>query len=140
MVKNVTVVRNNADLKKTLEAIKQIRERYKQIKLDDTGSLLNQSLIFALQFDAMIEIALIIVKGALLRDEFRGAHYKPEFPKRDDEHWLKTTVARYMPDESEVFYRPVDIRHLTPSLRDYSKARKVKPTLENIPANIQLPI
>jgi len=140
MVSNVTVVRNNTDLEKTIEGIKKIRERYHRISLDDTGSLLNQSLIFAAQFDPMIEIALVITKGALLRDEFRGAHYKPEFPHRDDEHWLKTTIAAYAKGEPEISYRPVDLRHLEPTLRDYTKAKKVKPTLANIPENIQLPI
>ncbi len=53
----------------------------------------NQTYTFANQFDSMLELALVITKGALLRDEFRGAHYKPEFPERDDEHWLKTTIA-----------------------------------------------
>lgn len=140
MVDNVTVERNNPDLKKTMEGIKKIRERYRMITLDDTGTVLNQSFIFASQFDAMIEIALVITKGALLRDEFRGAHFKPEFPNRDDINWLKTTIASYEPDEPKISYRPVDLRHLKPSLRDYTKAKKVKPTLENIPANIQFPI
>jgi len=142
MVHHATVVRNNHDLKKAIEEIKEIRDRFQRIKLDDTGSLLNQSFIFAAQFDAMIELALVIVKGALLRNEFRGAHYKPEFPKRDDEHWLKTTIAENDPhkDEPVISYRSVDTRHLNPIPRDYSTAKKVKPTLENIPANIQLPI
>lgn len=141
MIDNVTVVRNNVDLKKTIEGIKKIRDRYnRSVSLEDTGALLNQTFIFANQFDAMIEIALAITKSALLRDEFRGAHYKPEFPNRDDENWLKTTIASYEPEEPKIFYRPIDLRHLKPSLRDYTKAKKVKPTLENIPANIQFPI
>lgn len=140
MVKHVTVKRNNVDLKKTLDFIKEIRERFKHISLDDNSDCYNQVLIFAAQFAAMIELAAVITKGALLRDEFRGAHYKPEFPKRDDEHWLKTTIAQYSADEPNISYEPVDIRHLKPSLRDYTTAKKVKPTLENIPANLQLPI
>jgi succinate dehydrogenase / fumarate reductase, flavoprotein subunit len=140
MVRDVTVVRNNKDLKKAMHEIKKIRERFQHISLDDTGSILNQSLIFAMQFDAMIELALVMTKGALLRDEFRGSHYKPEFPKRDDKHWLKTTIAQYDPDEPEISYRPVDTRHLAPILREYAQAKKVKPTLENVPDNIPLPI
>ena len=83
---------------------------------------------------------MVITKGALLRNEFRGAHFKPEFPKRDDEHWLKTTIATYRSelDEPVITYEPVDMRHLKPILRDYSQAKKVKPTLENIPANIHI--
>lgn len=140
MVLNVTVVRNNHDLKKTIDAIKEIRERMYFITLDDQSLTLNQSLVFASQFAAMIEIALVIAKGALLRNEFRGAHFKPEFPERNDPEWLKTTVAKYQREEPEIFYKSVDLRHLRPVLRDYTQAKKVIPTLEKIPTNIQSPI
>jgi succinate dehydrogenase / fumarate reductase flavoprotein subunit len=142
MVRNVTVKRNNADLKKTLDVIKSIRERYEHISLDDRGAVANQTYAFANQFGAMIEIALVITKGALLRDEFRGAHYKPDFPERDDQHWLKTTIATYDPNLEEpiISYVPVDLRYLKPALRDYSKAKKVVPHFENLPASFQLPI
>lgn len=142
LVDNVTVMRNNTDLKRTLDKIREIRERYQKISLSDRSRFANQTYIFANQFGPMIDLALIITKGALLRDEFRGAHFKAEFPNRDDEHWLKTTIATFNPadDEPQISYEPVDLRHLKPILRDYSKAKKVVPTLENIPANIPLPI
>lgn len=142
MTRYASVKRDNPDLKKTIEKLKEIRERYKQISLDDRGSVLNQVYVFARQFPAMLELALVIAKGALLRDEFRGAHFKPEFPERDDDHWLKTTIATYDPkkDEPVISYEAVDIRYLEPVKRDYTKAKKMKPTLKNIPANIQLPI
>jgi len=88
----------------------------------------------------MIELAKVITMGALARNEFRGAHYKPEFPKRDDENWLKTTVAKYENGNIDLSYQNVDLRYLQPVHRDYTKAKKIKPTLENIPKNIQLPI
>ncbi len=140
MIRNVTVKRNNADLKKTLDKLKELRERYQKISLDDRGTLLNQTYAFANQFGPMLELALVMTKGALLRDEFRGAHFKPEFPKRDDEHWLKTTIATYGPEEPVISYVPVDTRHLKPVPRDYVHVKKEKPTLENIPANIVLPL
>ncbi len=142
LVKCVTVKRDNADLKLTMDKIKEIRERYKHISLDDRSRFANQTYAFANQFSAMLDLALIITKGALLRDEFRGAHFKPQFPNRDDEHWLKTTIATYDPNQDEpvISYESVDTRYLKPVLRDYSQAKKVKPTLENIPANIQLPL
>lgn len=142
MVQNVTVKRNNQDLQKTLNKIKEIRERYKSIRLDDTGERLNQTYIFANQFQSMLELALVVTKGALLRDEFRGSHFKPEFPERDDEKWLKETIATYDPkgDEPQISYGDIDMRHLKPLKRDYVKAKRVKPQLENIPTNIQLPI
>lgn len=142
MVKHVTVKRNNADLKKTLEVIKEIKERYKQISLDDHGSSVNQTYAFANQFGPMLELALVITKGALLRDEFRGSHYKPDFPERDDQNWLKTTLATYGVNQGEpiISYVPIDLRYLKPTARDYSKAKKVTPHFENLPSNIQLPV
>ena len=140
MVRNATVKRDNPDLIKTLEKLKELRERYKQITLDDKGTTLNQTYVFAHQFKAMLELSLIIVKGALLRNEFRGSHFKPEFPHRDDEHWLKTTIATYRKDEPDISYKGVHLSYLDPFPRDYAHAKKVKPTLKNIPSNIQLPL
>jgi succinate dehydrogenase / fumarate reductase flavoprotein subunit len=142
MILNVTVKRDNHALVKTMHEIKKIRERYEHITLDDKGSILNQTYAFANQFRAMLELALVMTKGALLRNEFRGAHFKPDFPNRDDENWLKTTIATYDPEKDEpvISYVPVDLRYIKPSLRDYSKAKKVKPHFENLPSNIQLPV
>lgn len=140
MVLHVTVKRNNADLAKTLEAIKELRERYKQITLDDTGMFANQTYQFAHQFRSMLELALVMTKGALLRNEFRGSHFKPEFPERDDENWLKTTIATYAHDEPIITYEPVDTRHLEPVMRDYTVASKAAHELHNIPKNITLPL
>jgi len=140
MVRNVTVKRNNQDLAKTIDTIKELRDRYQNISLDDKGMFANQTLQFAHQFGSMLELALVITKGALLRNEFRGSHFKPEFPERDDKHWLKTTLATYAPDEPQISYEPVDIRHLDPEKRDYTVAKKMKPTLKNIPERVELPL
>jgi succinate dehydrogenase / fumarate reductase flavoprotein subunit len=140
MVENMTVKRNNKDLTLTLNKLKEIRERYKHISLDDHGRFVNQTYTFANQFRAMVELAMVMTKGALLRNEFRGAHYKPEFPERDDKNWLKTTIASYEFEEPKITYKKVDTRHLEPTMRDYSKAKKTKPTLDNLPANMPLPL
>ena len=142
MVENVTVKRNNTDLKRTLEKIHQLKQRSKNIVLDDKSRFANQTLAFALQFGPMLDLAEVITLGALFRNEFRGAHYKPEFPKRDDENWLKTTIATFdrAKQETIITYEPVDTRYLKPIMRDYTTAKKVKPTLENIPNNIILPV
>jgi len=142
LVRNVTVKRNNKDLEATYAKIMELKERYRHISLDDHSQFANQTYIFAHQFDAMLDLALIITKGALLRDEFRGAHFKPEFPHRDDKHWLKTTIAKYnsLTDEPEISYEPVDIRHLDPVERQYKTAKKFKAHLKNVPENILLPL
>jgi succinate dehydrogenase / fumarate reductase flavoprotein subunit len=135
MIAHVTVVRSNEGLKHAIKEIKKIKERFLHITLDDKGSVLNQTLQFANQFGPMLEMALCIAKGALMRNEFRGSHYKPEFPKRDDAHFLKTTICTYDPhsDEPEISYLPVDIRHLDPVLRDYTVAKRMTPQLKNVP-------
>jgi succinate dehydrogenase / fumarate reductase, flavoprotein subunit len=142
MVRHVTTRRSNPELVKALEDIQKIKERTSNIRLDDTGSKLNQTYIFANQFLSMLELAMVITKGALLRDEFRGAHFKPEFPERDDENFLKTTIASYSEQENEpeISYKAVDTRHIQPIQRDYSKAKKVKPVFENMPSQIPLPV
>lgn len=142
MVANTTTKRNNQDLAKTLAKISEIEERYKHITLDDKTPFANQTYVFAHQFQAMLDLSKVIAKGALLRDESRGAHYKSDFPNRDDANWLKTTIATYnaSKNEPDISYEPIDLRHLKPIERDYSHAIKVKPKLENIPKEIKLPI
>jgi succinate dehydrogenase / fumarate reductase flavoprotein subunit len=141
LIQTCTTVRVNQELRKAVDGIKAIRERYKNISLDDRTQFANQTYIFANQFRAMLELALVITKGALLRDESRGSHYKPEFPKRDDENWLKTTIATYDPvrEEPIISYKSVDLRYLDPIHRDYSKAKKVQPKLKHVPKHIPLP-
>jgi len=93
MINDVTVQRNNKDLTAAISSIKEIKERFKKITLSDHSKFANQTYTFAAQFRPMLEIALVITKGALLRDEFRGAHYKPEFPERDDEKLAKRNCS-----------------------------------------------
>lgn len=140
MVRHTTVKRNDKDLAWTLNKIKEIRERYEKISLADHSTVANQTYIFANQFKYMLELALIITKGALLRNEFRGAHFKEGYEKRDDENWLKTTIAAYNKNEPKISYEQVDLRHFNPSERDYSHAKRIKPEIKNMPTNIQLPI
>ncbi len=138
MVDNVTTKRNNEDLQLTYDKILEIKERFKHISLPDLSSFANQSFIFANQFEPMLNLSLVITKGALLRNESRGAHFKEEYPDRDDENWLKSSIATYDPESGEPLfsYEPVDIRHFPPHKRDYSQAKKVKPEVLNMPKEI----
>lgn len=142
MVRYVTVKRNNSDLERTLAKIIELKERQKKITLHDTGRIANQSYIFASQFAPMLELAHVITKGALLRNESRGAHCKEGFMVRDDAAWLKTTIATWNPvtKEPDISYRPVDVRYIDPVLRDYSKQEKVVPHFKNLPNEIALPV
>lgn len=138
LVSHVTVQRNNADLEKTLASIFALRDRYKDISLSDTSATCNQAYVFAHRFEAMLELALAITRGALLRNESRGSHAKKEFPERNDKDWLVTTIASYTPSGPEITYIPVDTRYLKPTRRDYSTASHTPPPFENFPKDAPL--
>ena len=121
MTKNVTVVRYDKDLEETLDGIKELRTRFKQISIPDTGKWANQSLFYMRELLHMFDIAEIISKGALMRKESRGAHYKPDYPDRNDADWLKTTIAEYKNGGVDISYEAVDTSHFEPILRNYAK-------------------
>lgn len=123
MTDNVTVVRYNDKLKATLEKIKELKQRYKKIGVPDTGSYANQPAVFTRWLDYMLDLAEVITLGALQRDESRGAHYKPEFPKRDDERFMKHTMARWTPDGPQLSYKDVDVSLIPPRVRRYDVAK-----------------
>src|SRR3954452_6531558 len=100
MTDNVTVVRYNDKLLKTDEKIQELLERYQNIDINDTAKWSNQGATFTRQLENMLQLARVITLGAYNRNESRGAHYKPEFPKRDDENFLKTTMANFVDAQS----------------------------------------
>jgi len=81
----------------------------------------------ARQLRNMMDLARVITLGALNRNESRGAHYKPDFPDRDDANWLKTTIAEYSGEGPVFSYEPVDISLIPPRKRDYSHEKKESP-------------
>src|SRR5215213_6951093 len=111
MTDNCTVVRHNERLEKTLEQCQGWKERYKRVRLSDTGMWTNQNLSFARALKDMILAAEAILKGAIQRDESRGAHFKPAYPERDDPNFLKATLATYdaATDSAQISYGPVDV-------------------------------
>ncbi len=125
MTANVTVVRNNEKLQETDNKIKELMERYENININDTSKWSNQGASFTRQLWNMLQLARVITIGALNRNESRGAHYKPDFPKRNDEEWLKTTMAKYdaVNNKPEFYYEEVDTSLITPRERDYSKKK-----------------
>jgi succinate dehydrogenase / fumarate reductase flavoprotein subunit len=116
---NVTVVRYNDKLQATDNALQAFKERWKRIDVHDVSRWSNQAISFTRQLWNMLELARVVTLGALRRDESRGAHYKPDFPERNDAQWLKTTLATWTPDGPEFRYAPVDVSLLTPEARKY---------------------
>jgi len=119
MRENVTVIRYNDKLKHTDEKLVELIERYKRINLPDRSGVTNQGLVFARELHNMLTLARAITLGALERDESRGAHFKPEFPVRNDGEWLKTTKARYSHDRPVLEFEDVDLSLITPRERRY---------------------
>ncbi len=108
MTENVTVVRQNDKLKETDIKLQELKDRFGRIGLSDTGKWANQEVLFVRQLWNMLELARPITLGALNRNESRGAHYKPEFPERDDPNFLKTTMANWSSDGPRFSWEDVD--------------------------------
>jgi len=128
MTDNVTVVRYNDKLKATDNKLLELMDRYKRISINDSNLWATMALPHARHLANMLELARVMTLGALNRNESRGAHYKPEFPERDDENFLKTTIAEYSGEGPVFSYDPVDISLLPPRKRDYSKGKKESAT------------
>ncbi len=124
MTDNVTVVRYNDKLKETDNKLLELMDRYKRISINDSNLWATMALPHARHLDNMLELARVVTLGALNRNESRGAHYKPDFPDRDDENFLKTTIAEYSGEGPTISYEPVDVSLIPPRKRDYSKAKK----------------
>jgi len=121
MSKNVTVRRFNDALKETDIKLVELLERYRNVNLSDKSMWSNQSFLFTRQLYNMLHLARVITQGAYLRNESRGSHYKPDFPERDDENFLKTTKAYFAPDvdEPRFEWEPVDVSLIKPRPRRY---------------------
>ncbi|MER2129018.1 succinate dehydrogenase flavoprotein subunit [Solibacillus sp. FSL H8-0523] len=122
MTDNMTVVRVNSKLEETYAKLTELQERWEKININDTQKWSNQGAHFTRQLKNMLYLAKVMTKGALMRDESRGAHYKPDFPERDDERFLKTTMAKFDPATGEpiITYAEVDVSLIPPRKRDYS--------------------
>lgn len=120
MTENVTVVRYNDRLAATDAKICELQERVARVSIADNSSWTNQLIPFTRQLKNMLHLSRAVVQGALARDESRGAHYKPDFPARDDARFLKTTVAEFTADGPKLSYEAVDTSLIKPRLRNYA--------------------
>jgi succinate dehydrogenase / fumarate reductase, flavoprotein subunit len=125
MTDNVTVVRYNDKLLKTDQKIQELLERYENININDTAKWSNQGAAFTRQLQNMLQLARVITIGAYNRNESRGAHYKPDFPDRNDEEFMKTTMAKFTGKNSApaFHYEEIDVSLIKPRKRDYSKKK-----------------
>ncbi len=120
MMMNAGVFRTKESLTKQKDKLKELYERYKNIRIDDKSNTFNTDLQEAIELGHMIDYSLFIVEGALNREESRGAHYREDFPKRDDEKFLKHTYAKFNNEyDLELEYGNVVLGKFEPTERKY---------------------
>ncbi len=113
------VFRNEEGLKKALEGIKRLKERYRNVYLTDRSHSFNMELTGILELGSMLDVSESIVIGAINRKESRGAHCRMDFPERDDKRWLKHTVVYKRDDRLTIEYKDVTITRYKPMERRY---------------------
>ena len=120
MMDNASVFRTGELLKKQVEILKELMDRYKRISIDDKGDAYNTELVEALELGYLLEVSEALVHSALNRTESRGAHAREDYPERDDENWLKHTLAYKVEDGKVCFrYKPVVLGRFEPKPRTY---------------------
>ncbi len=125
MTEHATVIRYNKGLKEADGKIVELLDRYKKVNLSDRGQWANTSFAFARQLKNMLELSRVVARGALQRNESRGAHYKPDFPDRNDADFLKTTKATFTgaADGPRFEYEAVDTQFIKPRPRRYDATK-----------------
>ena len=119
MDSEVGVYRTGQGLEAALSKIKELKQRVPDVQVRDRGRIYNTDLLSALEIDNLLDLAEIVILGALARTESRGAHARRDFPKRDDANWLKHTLACYTPMGPRMEYIPVNITAWQPVERKY---------------------
>jgi succinate dehydrogenase / fumarate reductase flavoprotein subunit len=119
MQKYCGVFRDQKGLETLLSIIKELQKQYQEIGIDDKSLFYNTELIDAIELSHLLEFSEVIVVGGLARTESRGAHYRTDFPKRDDESWMKHTLAYKTEDGVRLEYKPVVITKYPPQERKY---------------------
>ncbi len=119
MMDNVSVFRQRKSLDAALEKVKELRDRYHSVSIDDKGRRFNTELLEAFELGSMLEFSEVIIRSAAAREESRGAHFREDFPKRDDANWLKHTLAYKKGEEVEFRFKPVSITRFQPKERKY---------------------
>ena len=119
MTDRCSVFRDRRRLEQALNEIHELRSRYKELGLTNKKRSFNYELEEALELGNMLKISEVIVLSALQREESRGAHYRVDFPARNDESWLKHTLVFQTSEGFEFRYKPVTVTQFQPESRRY---------------------
>jgi succinate dehydrogenase / fumarate reductase flavoprotein subunit len=119
MTAKVGVYRNERDMASAAETLAQLRQQYREIRIQDQGGAFNTDLLEALELRNCLDIALLTAESARNRTETRGAHSREDYPERDDGHWLKHSLAYLEGDKVRMELMDVDTSTWTPKARTY---------------------
>jgi succinate dehydrogenase / fumarate reductase flavoprotein subunit len=119
MMEKVSVFRMESNLTEALDKIKELKKRYQMVSLQDKGSCFNRDLLDTLELGHMLDLAEVITMGALYRQESRGAHFREDFPERNDATYLVHTLVRLTDKGPQIFEKPVTITRFQPKERKY---------------------
>ncbi|MDO9300532.1 MAG: FAD-binding protein, partial [Anaerolineales bacterium] len=119
MFADVGIYRNEKDMLSALEKVRELKERFKEVTVTDTGKIFNTELLNAWELGNMLEIAEVVAMSAANRKESRGGHSREDFPERDDANWLKHTLIWNKNGKLEIGYKPVVITKHQPKARVY---------------------
>lgn len=119
MFDDVGVFRTEVGMQRAIDTLAELRERYKHVRVQDTGKIFNTDLLNAWELGNLLELAEVVAISALNRKESRGGHAREDFPKRDDQNWLKHTLAWKRGEKVEIGYKPVVITKYQPKERVY---------------------
>ena len=98
---------------------RQLKERYEVLAIDNMGSSFNSDLLEAIELESLLGLAESILVSAIARTESRGAHYREDYPDRDDKNWLKHTLVAKTNSGPAVSFKPVSITRFQPKARTY---------------------
>ena len=119
MYERAGIFRTEERLTSCLDTIHRLRERARDVVVDDRGDRFNTDLTSVLELESMLEMADCLVTGALARQESRGAHTRLDHPERDDERWLRHTLTWYDNGAVRLDYKPVTMTRYQPQVRTY---------------------
>jgi succinate dehydrogenase / fumarate reductase flavoprotein subunit len=119
MFDEVGIFRTQKGMKSAIDAICELKERYRKVRVADTGKIFNTELLNAWELGNMLDVAELVATCALNRKESRGGHSREDFPDRDDKQWLKHTLASKKNGKIKIDYKPVVITKYKPKERTY---------------------
>jgi succinate dehydrogenase / fumarate reductase, flavoprotein subunit len=116
---HVGVFRTEAGMQIAVDRIRELKEQFKHVRVDDHGRVFNTDLLNTWEIGNLLDLAEVTAVAALARQESRGAHAREDFPKRDDANWLKHSLAWSCDGKIELRYKPVVIQKYQPKERVY---------------------